>query len=478
MTRWALGETADKGFYAFISAATQHTEQDSEPEQPGYQERDSEPEQQAAYDDLTGLPRQEMLTQRLVQELAASADSGHRLALFVVDIDNFERVNSFMGNQVGDQTLVTIARKLRAAVKAVDMVARVSGDTFAIACANVQTQDNAVAIATRLLDALADPLRIDAYTVRISASMGVAVSTEDDNQESLLAATNAALRDAQGSGGGQYALRYDPAAPEAPARLPVQTELKQALKLDQLQLYFEPVLDTNEQLKAVEAQIRWAHPDRGLLPASEFMPIAQQHGLAPQIAEWALEQAPRHAETLARERAGQPPLVLLLRLSAQNLDQGALVTAFQHLISQSTGQVRFGLAFSEPAALEDPETAAQTLARLNELGVMLCLDGFGTGGATLAHLKRFPLDGLKLDRTFVTDIADNAVDRGIAEAVISLAHALGIQVIAGGVDTREQAQTLGKTGVDLVQGVFHGSPQPLDELLQTSFFQPTQPAVE
>lgn len=474
MTRWALQGPAGLSFYAFLRDATERKQHEQELKQEGYRAR--ELEQQPDYDDLTGLPNKGMLMDGLVQALSSVDHATQHVSIFVVDLDNFKRINNYMGKSVGDNALVATARKLQSQIRSGDTLARLYGDTFTLTCTSIHTHNNAEMFARRLLDLLTEPLRIEPYNLRMTASIGIALSAGDDNEESLLSAAHSAMRTAKNAGGGHYEILERQTRADDATGTSLLSDLEQALKQDQLILHFQPIVSADSrQIVAVEAMLRWNHPVQGLLHPGEFMPTAEEGGLLPQVTECIIKEAYRCSRFFLNEKhLHEYPLDILLNLSAKNLEDPGLVKAFdrvQKLSAKNSVNFQFGVEITEAKMMHNPEAANRTLEQLQALGVKLYLDDFGTRYSTLSHLKRLSVNGLKIDKSFVQDMDQDSGDYKITHAIIQLAHALDdITVIAQGVDSQNQADTLHDAGADLLQGSLFAQPLPLDELVETSFF--------
>ncbi|WP_323002110.1 PAS-domain containing protein [Denitromonas sp.] len=416
-------------------------------------------ERLAHQDALTGLDNRYTLESRLDQSIADARRNGKKLALLFIDMDNFKAINDSLGHAVGDEFLIAIARRLRDNARESDIVARPGGDEFVLAITNMQAVSAAVRVVTDLFESLAEPVMLGAQQITPSASVGIAIFPDDgQDRVTLMKHADIAMYSAKNAGRDGYRF-FDAAMTEAAdERLRLEADLRRALKGDEFVLHYQPKVESaSRRLVGFEALIRWRQPDGTLVPPGRFIPLAEETGLIGSIGEWALNTA---CQTLRRWRnAGLRNLGMSVNLSARQLRNPALPLQVQRALANSEiPPERLELEITESVAMEDPARTVDILTALKALGVGLSIDDFGTGYSSLAYLKLLPINCLKLDRTFVTDIESDPNDAAICAATIGLAHTLGMTVVAEGVETAEQARYLDGLDCDLMQGYFFSRP--------------------
>lgn len=458
-TRWAQMASSDGSvfFYSFVRDITAR------------KRREHALEHQANYDPLTGLPNRKFLLEHLADAVQQRVHAHGWLAVMFVDLDRFKRINDSLGHAAGDEVLVAAAGRLRQAVRPTDIVARLSGDEFAVICPNLDTCDEANLVAGRIQAALADPVHIRGDSVYVTASIGVAFAREEDlRADSLLGAADTAMYRAKGQGKNQYQIFDERMRTEVTSRLRTESELARTIERGQLRLFFQPIVAAADgRIVATEALLRWQHPQRGLLLPDEFVPIAEETGLIVPIGAWVLEEACRCTRMWRGSgRVGEDPLKVSVNLSGRQLAQADLVPTVARILDSAAIDprlVQFGVEITESVVMRDPVTTARTLRELKALGVHLSIDDFGTGYSSLAYLKHFPIDVLKIDRSFVWGLSGDPVDVAIVHAVTDLAHVLGLSVVAEGVETEAQAAALRRASVDMLQGFLYAPPQPPED---------------
>jgi diguanylate cyclase (GGDEF)-like protein/PAS domain S-box-containing protein len=437
---------------------------------------------QATHDPLTRLPNRTLLIDRLEVALARGERSASRVALLFCDLDRFKAVNDGLGHSVGDTVLCQVADVLRGAVRPGDTVARFGGDEFVVLCEDVQDSDVALAIAHRIQDALEEPIPVADTRVRVSSSIGLALSDPGDRDvDELIGRADSAMYRAKAATTPSIEV-YDAAMrAEARDRAGARDELEHAIDHGELVAVYQPVLDLlSRRMTGVEALTRWRHPDRGLLPAAEFLEVAEASGLILPMGRWIARQAGTALDILlstsSNLAAGDGPGSadagpwMSLNLSARQLTDPHLVDDLVEAVGQAGVDPRMVMVeITEDAAAADPSTALGVITRLRDAGVRVALDDFGRGPSSLSFLQRFPIDVLKIDRQVIADLDVDERARGVVAALIHLAHALGIEVVAEGVETQAQADWLAEAGCDLVQGYHVSAPVDLDELIAGSW---------
>jgi diguanylate cyclase (GGDEF)-like protein/PAS domain S-box-containing protein len=421
---------------------------------------------QAMHDSLTGVPNRTLLLDRLEQALARSQRwSSGCLAVMFVDFDRFKVINDSLGHQAGDRAIVAIARRLEGLLRPSDTVARFGGDEFVILCEEVESVEQAREIATRIGDAVAVPIELGTTEVVLSASIGIALSkSPGDAPEALVRDADAAMYKAKQDGRGRHEVFDESLRRGIVQTLEIENELRAALESDQLRLYYQPQISVSKgRVVGAEALIRWQHPTRGLLGPIEFIQIAEESGLIVDIDTWVVQEGCRRLKRW--EEQGWGSMSLSVNVSAQSLSRpefGTMVRTELELCGSPSGLLC--LEITERVFMGVGRSTLETIAGLRELGVELALDDFGTGYSSLSYLSRFPVDVLKVDRSFVQGIGQDSGDSAITATVITLAHNMDLAAVAEGVETEEQLDRLKALGCDLAQGFHLGRPQPPEDL--------------
>ena len=422
----------------------------------------------AHHDSLTGLFNRYNLEIRLSQSLLTARREQNKLAVLFIDLDRFKVINDTLGHHVGDLLLIEVARRLRECVRESDVVARLGGDEFVVVLNGLDHQESASAISAKILRTLAQPYQINGDRLHSSPSIGISIYPDDgDDAAALMKNADAAMyyAKAQGRNNLQY---FTAALNEAAAeRMQLERELRVAIEENQFELHYQPQFvgdsTTFDRPFAVEALVRWRHPKRGLIPPIRFIPIAEETGLIEAIGDWVLHEACR--QMALWKTAGIGPRRVAVNLSAHQLRNPLLVEQVAGAIAQCALQHgELELEITESVAMSDPAGAIEKLQALRALGVTLAIDDFGTGYSSLAYLKRLPIQVLKLDREFVRDIETDENDAAISAATITLAHSLGLKVVAEGIETEGQSRFLREHRCDLLQGYLYGRPEPASAL--------------
>jgi diguanylate cyclase (GGDEF)-like protein len=387
------------------------------------------------------------------------------VAVLFVDVDRFKVINDSLGHGAGDRLLATLAERMRHALRPTDVLARFGGDEFVLVCEDFSGERDVAALADRLLDVLGQRTDIDGRGVVVDVSIGVAVtSSAAARAEDLVRDADAAMYRAKGRGGGSWELFDEELRAHAVARLDVEDALRRALDGGQLRVFYQPVVTLDERPVSAEALVRWQHPVRGLISPADFIPLAEETGLIVPLGRFVLEEACRQ---LARWRRADPALeglAMAVNLSARQLADPGLCEWVRAVLERNAlDPSSLCLEITESVLVDDAGTAAESLLALNELGVRLAVDDFGTGYSSLLSLRRFPVQELKLDRSFVSGLGRNDRDTAIVGSVIQLAHALGLLAVAEGVETEEQLASLRSLGCDRAQGYLWSPPVPADE---------------
>ena len=419
---------------------------------------------QANYDSLTGLANRNLLADRIAGACARAERYSTIAAVVLINLDNFKLINDTLGHSAGDAVLRSIARRLEKDLRASDTLARLGGDTFVIVLNDQAGEDSVSVQMKRVLDMLAQPFTIASQDVFITASMGVALFPQDARDaESLVKSAELAMYRGREEGRGGFRLFTAEMNARVTERLSLESKLRRALEREELTLHYQAQVDLRtNRVCAAEALIRWNEPELGTVSPARFIPLAEETGLIIPIGEWALKTACR--QNRAWRTAGLPPIVVAVNVSAPQFHDPALIGVVQRILDE-TGIAHDGLELevTESVMLHGAERTIETLQALKAMGIQLSIDDFGTGYSSLGYLKRFPVDRLKIDQSFVRDIATNPDDAAIVQAVISLGHAMQLRVIAEGVESVEQLEFLRRQQCDETQGYLFSKPLPAEE---------------
>jgi diguanylate cyclase (GGDEF)-like protein len=428
--------------------------------------RDEQASRHAAlHDPLTGLPNRVLAIDRLTHALRRRERDGSHVAVLVMDLDRFKLINDSLGHDAGDALLLELAPRLRDAVRAEDTVARLGGDEFAVICPGLGSVRDAVRIAEKILTAAARPFSLEGSERYVTASVGIALATETrDRPESLMRDADVAMYRAKAAGAGRYEIFDDEMRARVIGRLRTESELRSAIDRDELRVVFQPIVDVETlQVEAIEALVRWQHPRLGLCGPDRFINVAEETGLIVDVGRWVLEESCRQAAELQHRLERR--ISLSVNVSPRQLT-GPLFGAEVEAIARRSGMEpgTLALELTESALISETEAPQDTIRRLREHGLLLLLDDFGTGYSSLSHLKRFQLDGIKIDRAFVDGLGTDESDTAIVEAIIGMARALRLKVVAEGVETEGQLVRLRELGCQRAQGYLFARPIPAEEL--------------
>lgn len=417
----------------------------------------------AMMDTLTHLPNRRLFQQHLEVAIGRSQRVGTSLAVAFIDLDGFKPINDALGHHIGDEVLRAVAKRLNAAVRGCDVVARIGGDEFVALLEDIKSDQDIVPIVERIVHSLRDVFFIDHHEVSISASVGIAVYPRDGEMKRLLVCADAAMYRAKSDGKNQFRF-FDADIELASDRLlEMQRDLRLALSRSEFKLHFQPKLDSQTQaLIGVEALLRWEHPVKGTIAPSLFLPAAERFGLISQIGDWVIEEACR---TQHRLRGKGITINISINLSAQQFRNANLVNSVLDLLNRfDTPPSSLMFEITESSAQHNPDQFDALLHAFKSAGIGMAMDDFGTGRSSLATLQTMQVNELKLDRTFIKDIHINLKTRAIVDAIIRLAHALELVVVAEGVETEEQRKILVELGCDQLQGYLFARPVPEEKL--------------
>jgi diguanylate cyclase (GGDEF)-like protein/PAS domain S-box-containing protein len=416
---------------------------------------------QATHDPLTGMPNRTLLLDRLDVALTRARRHSLRVAVLFLDLDHFKVVNDSLGHDLGDRLLVAIADRLHMALRPGDTIARFGGDEFVLLCQDLHSRGDAIAIAERVISAVSGPFAVDDAEVFVGLSIGIAFpDNADADPVTLIRDADAAMYRAKERGRGRWEIFDNDLRASAVDRLDIENALRRALDRRELRVFYQPIVELESgTISGVEALLRWEHGERGLLLPGEFIGIAEETGLIVPIGLWVLDQACRQVQRWQASIPDLSPLVVSVNLSGRQLGHPKLVDDINQILTE-TGlpAERLELEITESVLMDDVEMSEDTLGRLNDLGVRLVVDDFGTGYSSMSYLRRFPVDLLKVDREFVDGLGTDPSDSAIVAAIVTLAHTLGLEAVAEGVETSDQLDELRSLGCDKGQGFLMARP--------------------
>jgi diguanylate cyclase (GGDEF)-like protein len=419
----------------------------------------------ATHDSLTGLPNRILLEDRLSQAIAHAARDKHTFAVAIFDLDRFKEINDSFGHAIGDELLKEVARRLQGIARSIDTVVRLGGDEFVMIIDHLAQPADAQIVAQRAIAALQQPLILGGHDIHSSASIGIALFPQDGSSvETLMAHADAAMYFVKQHG--RNNVQYFKVGMDADTqdRGRLESDLQQALKRKQFELHYQPKVDAQTgMISGAEALIRWRHPVRGLVPPGTFLPMAENCGLIESIGNWVIHEACRQAGAWQQE--GLQPTRVAVNLSAFQFRNGNLLGTIRRALHDAhLDPTYLEVEVSESALMSDPEESVNILKQLRKMGVVVSVDDFGTGYSSMSYLQRFPIDKLKIDRTFINAVTSNNDDASIVSAIVSLGHTLKLKVIAEGVETPEQLEFLQRLGCDQYQGYHYSAAMPANEL--------------
>jgi len=418
----------------------------------------------ALHDNLTKLSNRVLLEDRLTQAIRTAEREKRRFALMFMDLDGFKAVNDVYGHHVGDLLLIDVAQRIGARVRQQDTVARVGGDEFVV-LAYVDDPEDAGTLADALLEVVREPFMAGGHELRVSTSIGIAIYPGDGgNQHDLLTNADAAMYHAKGLGRNAYSFFEPSMNADVHQQLQLVQDLRRAVERNELVLHYQPKFNApNGPIMGVEALVRWQHPQRGLVPADEFIPLAEKTGLIVPLGAWVLDEACRQMAQWHRE--GRTAWTVAVNLSALQFGHAALIDTVRDTLARHVLDPRsLTLEITESTAMRDVDASLQILQQLDAMGVRISIDDFGTGYSSLLYLKRLPASELKIDRGFVRDLAHDTEDAAIVSAIVALGQTLNLRIVAEGVETAEQQAFLTRLGCHSLQGYLLGRPMTAESL--------------
>ncbi|MCB1775840.1 MAG: EAL domain-containing protein [Candidatus Competibacteraceae bacterium] len=418
------------------------------------------------YDPLTNLPNRLLVQSRLTHALEQAQRRGHQVGVLFIDLDQFKTINDSLGHLIGDQLLQAVTRRLSERLRQEDILARLGGDEFLVVLEYLKRPEEAVMVARNILGLLERPFKLNGdQEIYISASVGISLYPDDGHSAAeLIQYADTAVYQAKAQGRNTYRFYTETLTRIAHERLDLESRLRRALERNEFLVHYQPLISAQERrMVGVEALVRWQPPDKVMVPPIRFIPLAEETGLILPLGEWVLRTACTQAK--AWMNAGGPPLVLAVNLSARQFQQPDLIDRVRAiLLDTGLPSTCLELEITESTLMEQGQQAMSTLAALKKLGIRLAIDDFGTGYSSLAYLKRFPIDKLKIDQSFVRDIPHGPNDMEIAAAIIALAHNLHLEVLAEGVETEEQLALLRQRSCDVCQGYLFSRPVSAEDL--------------
>ena len=432
---------------------------------------EAELERRASHDPLTGLPNSHAFVDRLEHALQRTkrSDDSPDVGVLFMDLDGFKTVNDSLGHEAGDTLLAAVAKRIKNLLRYEDTLARFGGDEFAVLLENVEGPSEAIRVAQRIAEALREPFTVSDYRVSVSTSIGITFGgAHTDHPERMLRDADSAMYRAKEQGPGSYQI-FDPnMQARAQQRLTLEAELKKAVAQGEFVLHYQPIVSLRDgRMVGFEALLRWQHPKKGLQPPEAFLPLAEETGLIVPIDGWVLEEVCRQAKQWEEDYPSAYLMAMAVNLSARQLKVGGLARTIEEALRQVALKVHtLALDITEGGLIQASEENARTLEDLKKRGIRLNLDDFGTGYSSISYLKRFPVDGVKIDKSFVAGLGEDATDGALVRMMIEMCHTLGLAVVAEGIETPEQAASLRGMGCELGQGYYFARPLASEEFAE------------
>lgn len=418
----------------------------------------------AFHDSLTGLPNRLLFMERLSQTVErANEDPDYRFALLFLDLDRFKVINDSLGHMIGDQLLIAIARRLEGCLNKHDTVARLGGDEFTILLENIKNDTDAAKVAERVQKALSTPFNLSGHEVFTSASIGITLSSTDfDRPEDLLRGADIAMYRAKAQGKACHEVFDHDMHTHVVALMQLENDLRRAVERQDFELYYQPIVAlATGRIMGFEALVRWQHPEQGIISPAKFVPIAEETGLIIPLGQWVLREACRQLKQWQDEFSSEPPLTVSVNLSSRQFSQPSLINQIRQILVETGIDAHcLKLEITESAIMENTESAMDMLLQLKAMGIQLSVDDFGTGYSSLGYLYRFPMDVLKIDRSFVSRVDVDGEKLELVRTIITLAWNLGMDVVAEGVETTKQLAQLKALKCEYGQGFLFSKPLP------------------
>lgn len=462
MVKFPLKDKQDKTF-GVCTICTDITERKHAED--ALREQQSRLNYMAFHDSLTALPNRALFYDRINHGLARAKRSGNQLILMLLDLDRFKYINDSLGHDAGDLLLKTLSGRLQDNVRDMDTVARLGGDEFVVLLEGIQDPEDITSVAQKILVSIASPINVVGHEISTSASIGISVYPEDgEDTDTLLKNADIAMYKAKESGKNNFKFYTEGMNASAVNFLLLENDLRRAIETDQLMLYFQPQFDLQTgSMMGMEALVRWNHPDRGVVSPAHFIPLAEETGLIVALGDWVLRTS--CAQQKKWLEAGKYTRKVAVNLSPRQFREKNFPSRIAEILAEADLPAQYlELEITESSAMEHAGETINMMNELNAMGLSLAIDDFGTGYSSLAYLKRFPIQKLKIDRSFVSDIAVDQNDAAIANSIISLAHNMSLNVVAEGVENNDQAELLRQRGCDMAQGFYFAKPMSVEQL--------------
>ncbi len=421
---------------------------------------------QATYDSLTNLPNRTLFLEHLSRAIATIKQQQGTLALLFIDLDNFKSVNDTLGHDKGDILLQQAAHRLKKCIRKVDTIARFGGDEFTVILQMIDSAHSAGQVAEKIIDTFATPFLLSGNEAYIGASIGISLSPHDSSDPTvLLRNADIAMYQAKAAGRNQYYFFTEEINIAAQARMNMELDLRRAIERNEFSVNYQPIVDLcSGKVSGLEALVRWHHPKHGWIAPDKFIPLAEETGLINPIGEWVLQTACQQGQEWLKE--GLQPLVISVNLSSCQMMTGKMIDILERILNETGYPTEFlVLEITESLLLEDTATTTQQLHKLKDMGIRLSIDDFGTGHSSLSYLKHFPVDTIKIDKSFIQDMATLPEDASLVQAIVAMSHSLGLSTIAEGVENEDQLALIRTLKCDFVQGYYYSKPLHPNELI-------------
>jgi len=419
----------------------------------------------ANFDDLTGLPNRNLFKDRLQHSLERAQRSQQFVALFYLDLDDFKRINDTLGHQVGDELLKAVAGRLNTCVRKSDTVARIGGDEFALVLEGVDDIDSATFTADKIVESMNTSITLDRHEIYVTCSIGIVLYPVDTTStEDMLKDADAAMYRAKGLGKNRYQFYKPDMNTRSLEHLLLETSLRRALNKEEFLLYYQPQLDVESgKIVAMEALLRWQHPEKGMLPPIDFIPLLEETGLIVPIGEYVLRAA--CMQNMSWQQQGMEPRIVSVNLSAKQFDDPGLIQKIENILTETGLNPNYlELEITESSIMRDVDSCVEKFKTLDAMGISIAIDDFGTGYSSLAYLRQFPIDTLKIDRSFVVDATRSEDGLAIPKAIIGMAQALNMKVVAEGVETDDQLKIFTREKCHSIQGYYFSRPLAVEQM--------------
>jgi diguanylate cyclase (GGDEF)-like protein len=413
----------------------------------------------ANYDSLTQLPNRELLQDRMTQAIAQATRQQTLVGLLLLDLDRFKLVNDTLGHDFGDELLKEVASRVKSCIRASDTLSRLGGDEFVVILNGIETASDAAKVARKVIDTLSRPIVLNGHEVVVTGSIGISLFPNDGRERNaLLSNADVAMYRAKEQGRNHFQFYTEGMNAATIERLTLENDLRHAVERDELVLHYQPLLElASGRITGVEALVRWQHPEQGMIPPIQFIPLAEETGLIASIGTWVLREACAQMKRWIND--GADPMVVSVNLSSHQFHREDMLRTVTEALEQTgLDPSLLSLEITESSLMVNPDEAVVTLCLLHSMGVGISIDDFGTGYSSLGYLKRFPISTLKIDRSFINDLTENPEDSAIVRAVLAMAHSLSIGVVAEGVETEYQLEFLREAGCDIIQGYHLSKP--------------------